>query len=272
MEKVYILKIGGSVATQKNRKKLFLRRDVLEKIAKNICKWKRGNPDIKLIIIHGAGGAGHYLAKKYKLTEGVDSDKNKIKGAILSRLANQQLDLRIFDIFSKAGLDIIPVHSGSAIIQKNKQIEYFDMKFVRQALENNYIPMLYGEMVFDYNLNMSICSGDSIAAFLADKLKAEKVFFATDVDGVFDKDPHIHKNAKLVKEIKLKEVFSPNISLGKSHSQDVTDGLRGKLRSFKDFSTVPSLEEIIVFNGNKHGKYADIMSGNEDKLTRIVLY
>lgn len=268
---LYILKIGGSVATQKNRKNLVLRKTLLKNIAKNIKKWIDKNPDIKLILIHGAGGSGHYLAKKYDLANGILKDAQKHYGAVLSRIANQKLDLKIFSIFAEAGIHAIPVHSGSMIIQKNKKINYLDVDIIKMSFKNNFIPMLYGEMVFDEKLGMSVCSGDASAAFLAKKLKVEKVYFATDVDGVFDKDPHLYKNAKIIKKIKLKDVFSENILLEKSHNQDVTDGLRGKLRTFQNFFANSFLKKIVIFNGKIASNYADVLNNKEKISTHILL-
>lgn len=271
MKNIYILKIGGSVATQKNRKGLFLRKSLLEKVAKSIMEWKNENPNTGLVLIHGAGGHGHYLAKKYGLIEGTGADSEKIKGAVLSRIANQKLDLMIFGIFAKAGMTMVPVHSGSVIVQKDKKIKSFHFDILKNALKNNYVPMLYGEMVFDEKLGMSVCSGDAIAAFLAKDLKVEKVFFATDVDGVFDKDPHLHANAKLINSIKLKDVYSENIKLDESHSTDVTGGLRGKIDAFKGFFNISSLKEIVVFNGRKGENYRKSLNGENDLLTNISL-
>lgn len=272
MKKVYILKIGGSVATQKSRNSLFVRRALLKEAARNIKKWKDANPSVKLILVHGAGGPGHYLARKYNLRDGVGGDKKKLKGAVLSRLANQKLDLEIFDIFVQEGLMVTPVHSGSVIIQKNKKISSINTQIIEHSLKNNCIPMLYGEMVFDEQLGMSVCSGDVSAAFLARKFEVEKVFFATDVDGVFDKDPHRNKDASLIKKISLKEINSGSgIVLEESHNQDVTGGLRGKIESFKDFFSVSTLKEIVIFNGKNGDNYKKVLDGELDACTQIVL-
>jgi len=272
MGNIYILKIGGSVATEKSQEKLFLKRSLLKKIAKSFKKWKEENPDIRLILIHGAGGPGHHLAKKYGLAAGTGSNPEKIRGSLLSRAANQNLDLEIFNIFLRAGLRAVPIHTGSVIVQKDKKISSFNTAGIEHAFRNKCIPMLYGEMVFDEKLGMSICSGDASAAFLAKRFKAKKVFFATDTDGLFDKDPHLHKNAKLIKKISLKDILSSdNILLGKSHNKDATDGLRGKIMSFKNFFSVPSLEEIIIFNGTRSGNYKKILDGNRSSSTQIFL-
>ena len=56
---MYILKIGGSVITDKS-KKFILRNEILDELSKQIKKVNK-----KCIIVHGAGSFGHILAKKH---------------------------------------------------------------------------------------------------------------------------------------------------------------------------------------------------------------
>lgn len=49
-------------------------------------------------------------------------------------------------------------------------------------------------------------STNGTAALIAERLGAEQLLNATDVDGVYDKDPNAHRDAKLIKRIKLEEL------------------------------------------------------------------
>lgn len=51
-------------------------------------------------------------------------------------------------------------------------------------------------------------STNGTAALLAERLGASQLLNATDVDGVYDKDPNKHKDAKLIKRIRLGELRS----------------------------------------------------------------
>lgn len=258
MKPLYILKIGGSVATFKNKPGFSVRTDLLEKIALAMKKAKM-KKDFDLILIHGAGAAGHQLAKKYDLSSGTNGDGGKFMGSLLSCSENQKLDNAIFKIFIACGIRIFPVHTASTIVQKNRKINYCDTKIIEMALKNDCIPMLYGEMVFDEKLEMSICSGDAIAPFLAGKLGAQKIFFASDIDGIFDKDPHLFKDAKLIENIKIDEILNnKKIEISGSHSVDVTGGLFGKIQSL-DLTRVESLKSVEIFSGLKEKNYESIL-------------
>jgi len=50
-------------------------------------------------------------------------------------------------------------------------------------------------------------TSDSIAAYIASRLNADKVILVTDVDGIFTSDPKKHSDAKLVKELSASELL-----------------------------------------------------------------
>ena len=262
MKPLYILKIGGSVATYKDKPGTSVRTELLKKIARAIKK-AQAQKDFDLILIHGAGAAGHQLAKKFALKSGTKGDKKKLAGSLITCLTNQKLDNAVAEILAASRLMIFPVHTASTIIQKNGKIADCNLKIVREALASNCIPILYGEMVFDPIMGMSICSGDAIAPYLAKKLGAQKIFFASDIDGVFDKDPHIHKDARLLEKISLKEIWkNEKINLSGSHNVDVTGGLWGKIKNL-DLKHSPSLQSVEIFNGLKENNYARIILGEK---------
>ncbi len=49
-------------------------------------------------------------------------------------------------------------------------------------------------------------STDAVAAMLAELTKADLIIKATDVDGVYDRDPQKHKDAKMLKELSADEL------------------------------------------------------------------
>ncbi len=255
-KRVIVLKIGGSVITQKHREGTFIRRTLLARIATEIQETLKKNPHIRPIIIHGAGAGGHQLAKKYRLTEDLGNDPERWYGAFLTRQANQLLNLEIFKIFSRANLRIVPIHTASIITQRQKRIASCSFESINQALTHNCIPLLYGELVFDETLGMSILSGDTSAFILAEKYQAERVLFASDIDGIFNKDPHKNKDAKLIQVTTLKELLeNKNVSLSGSHSVDVTGGLANKIAGLAKNKLPKSLRYVSVFNGLKTEAY-----------------
>lgn len=258
MKPLYILKIGGSVATYKNHQPLRVRRALLRDIAIEIKK-ARTEGDFRLVLIHGSGAAGHHLAKQYALHEGTFNDPRKIQAALDSQTANQRLDHIIAEIFISQGLPITPSHTASLVVQKNKKVSHFDTNTLRVALENDYIPLLYGEMVFDTTLGMSVCSGDTLAAFIAKEYHAQKIFFASDIDGIFTKDPHLFPDATLIESLSLDKAEKQSM-ISTSHNTDVTGGLLGKIRELAILADT-HIETIEIFNGYQPRRYWQALLG-----------
>jgi aspartokinase-like uncharacterized kinase len=50
-------------------------------------------------------------------------------------------------------------------------------------------------------------TSDSITAYLASRLSADKVILVTDVDGIFTRDPKKHSDAKLINELSASELL-----------------------------------------------------------------
>jgi isopentenyl phosphate kinase len=271
MKKIIVLKLGGSIITQKHRNSVFVRRALLARIAKEIHGVVKKNSELQLIIIHGAGAAGHQTAKKYRLEKGTGNDKKKIHGALLIREANQKLNFAVSKIFTDGGVKIVSVHTSSIIIQKDGEIASCSYAVLESAINQAFIPILYGEMVFDTTLGMSICSGDIIAMHLAKRFGVEKILFASDVDGIYDKDPYEHQDAKIIRTVSLKNLLAnKNIKLSGSHHIDVTGGMKNKIVSIIKNGIPKNLKEVAVFNGLRNNAFTKaIAEKNEGTIITI---
>ncbi|NCU42387.1 MAG: hypothetical protein EOM19_06770 [Candidatus Moranbacteria bacterium] len=248
-KKTFILKIGGSVLTKKNAQRPSVRKKILEKIVENLKRLLANEQNLRLILIHGAGSGGHTIAHTYNLSDGVYNDPYKRLGALKVRRANQVLNEKIFSMFIDYDIPVIPLHSGSLLATRKGNITYFSHTIIDLCFKNKSIPLLYGEMVFDEESGMSVCSGDLIAFYLAKKYNASRVLFASDVEGIYSEDPFKNKNASLIKNSSLRDlVKNKKITLSGSHNIDVTGGIYNKIQSLKN-NISPSIQDVIIFNG-----------------------
>lgn len=266
MNNLYILKLGGSIVTYKDSKEFKIRVALLEQIARELKIIVNVN-DLKLIIVHGAGSYGHVPAKLYGFDKKQDLNDINWLGALKVKSSVQELNTMIIDIFLKNNLPVFPIHSSS-IVKKNKgAIDQFFLSSIEAALDNNLIPVLYGDMVFDVDEKISICSGDQIVPYIANQFKIEKIFYATDVDGVFDIDPYVSTEAKLIREVEMNgEVINMKADLTSSHNKDVTDGLRGKVL---ELFTLKHSTEVCIFNGLRGENFELAMLGKLKNCTKI---
>jgi isopentenyl phosphate kinase len=258
---VVVLKIGGSVVTYKSNDQVRVRKARLREIALEIKLAQKKLPDTKLILVHGAGSAGHQLANKFKLKEGVAGDMKKLTAALKIRENNQFLNLEIGKIFTAAGLSVVTVHSGSNVLQLNGELNYVDTKLIEIAMSQGCIPVMYGEMVFDEVLGLSVCSGDNLATYLAQTFSARKIIYASDIDGIYDADPYVNKKAQLLTTSNIEDLVpSSGVTIGSSHHIDVTGGLANKINLIKQGLGGEKLRQLVVFNGLKKGGFKNVLS------------
>ncbi|MEE8402745.1 MAG: isopentenyl phosphate kinase, partial [Candidatus Hydrothermarchaeaceae archaeon] len=119
------------------------------------------------------------------------------------------------------------IQPSANIICKKGRIEDLDTGIIKRFLELGTIPVLFGDVVLDKDFGFCILSGDQITTFLAEKFKADRVIFAADVDGIYDKNPRRFDDAKLIPKIASDDKDVLNSI--KTREGDVTGGMKGKV-------------------------------------------
>ncbi|MDF1498297.1 MAG: isopentenyl phosphate kinase [Patescibacteria group bacterium] len=236
-----ILKIGGSVITDKENGRKIVKKNNLNRISREISEAKK-KKGFSLVIVHGVGSFGHKLAKQFELSSGY-KNKSQIK-AISDLCADlQELNIEVKKHLKRNSINAITFQQSSAWILNNKKLGKFDLTIIKKYISLNLVPVLYGDVLIDSKLSFNILSGDKIIYYLAKELKAKKVIIGTDVDGVFDCDPKIYKNANLINEVNNKNIN--HFYIGKSTSTDVTGGMKGKVDELISLSKFGIESEII---------------------------
>ena len=82
MSQLVILKLGGSVITEKERNKVKARKGLIKRIAKEI-KRARKKKDFRLILVHGAGPFGHKFVTDYGINKGIKTER-QVQGFVLT--------------------------------------------------------------------------------------------------------------------------------------------------------------------------------------------
>ncbi len=241
---VYLLKLGGSLLTDKN-KPFSLREDIIENSINQIIKSKE-----KLIIIHGGGSFGHPVAKKYNISKGLDpSIENQILGVAETHESMNKFNTYIINKFLEKSCPAISIQSSSIFLKKSREILTQSIETIETALDLGIIPVLYGDILLEKQGSFSIISGDQIILELCNHLEKYQVFkviFAIEEDGIYIKENE--KNKKLALNIKCNELDDlPLANLGQKI--DVTGGIRGKINSIKEICKLRIPVQII--NGIK---------------------
>lgn len=238
-----ILKIGGSVITDKSEE-LKAKTDVMDRLATEVQKTNEGN----LVIVHGGGSFGHPKAQQYKIKEGYREDSQKIGFAethhVMTVLNGLLMDALIWH--SVPALSVTP---SSVIMTKNGRIQSFNEPPLRRMLEMGFLPVMYGDAVLDAEIGFTILSGDQLVAALATGLSAERIVIGVDVDGIFEADPKVEKNARMLEHLTISELRKLQNNFGKSTACDVTGGMFGKMAEL-----LPAVEcgiPVTIVNASK---------------------
>ncbi|MBU3904906.1 MAG: isopentenyl phosphate kinase family protein [Nanoarchaeota archaeon] len=227
MKSLIILKIGGSIITDKKSDEPKVDYENLERISKEI-KQGYDSDKINLILIHGAGSYGHNIVKRTGINNGIVNKKQLVDFAETQRLQNE-LNSIITKKLIENGLPTIPCQASSFMIGDGGRLQEIDIEAIEGMLKIDMIPVLYGVPVYDKLQKCSILSGDQIAPYLARKLNAELIIHATNVNGIYTKDPNQFDDAEHISEITVDNFEEIKKLVSGSLDTDVTGGMLNKI-------------------------------------------
>lgn len=223
-----ILKIGGSILTNKDSAESEIDSVSLKRIAKEI----KASLDIsgkQLIVVHGAGSFGHPPAKQYKIGEAFDESEYPQKriGFCKTQNAVKKLNMLICEAFIEEELPVVAIPASSFMTATNKRITEGNLEFFNKYLDKGFIPVIYGDVVLDSELEICVISGDQLIQYLAVNLNPDMVVLGTDVDGVYNKNPKTHDDAIFFDRFSSLEDLD---TLEGTTNVDVTGGMIGKIK------------------------------------------
>ena len=161
-------------------------------ISKEIKKIAELNYEICLII-----GGGNIFRGVKGASEGIDRSTSDYMGmlATIMNALSLQSCLEQIDL---------PTRVQSAISMSQIAEPYIKRKAVRH-LEKNRI------VIFAAGTGNPFFSTDTAASLRASEMGCSKILKATKVNGIYDSDPNLNRNAKLIKDITYAEVISKNL-------------------------------------------------------------
>ncbi|WP_022669616.1 acetylglutamate kinase [Hippea alviniae] len=237
-----VIKYGGSAMIDPKLREIFSK-DV------SLLKYVGINP----IVVHGGGpeigetlNKLHIESKFYKGLRITDEGTMEVVVMVLAGKVNKEIVLQI----NKSGGKAVGVSGVDAQIikAKKKLVEDVDLGLVGDVegvnpdillhlSQNGYIPVVapigFDELGRRYNIN-----ADSVASAVAISLKAEKLIFLTDTDGVLD------KNGNLISSIHINEIESL------INNGTIGGGMIPKVLSAKD-AVESGVKKVHIINGTK---------------------
>jgi len=260
-KKIDIVKIGGSIITDKETYRS-LKLESVQKLSEVFSKWNK-----EFIIVHGAGSYGHVVADKFSIVEGYKED-SQLQGLVQIRTDMLELSTVIVSELVNKGLKALYFQTSAlAHLDSNDTEVTLFLNPIKKALELGLTPILSGDVLFKNEDFFTIISGDLLIDLLVKNLDVERVFFLTDVDGLYTEDPNTGESNHL-SFVSFDDIDKQHIAeLTKEKTIDVTGSMKGKLEVI--LSIINYVDEVIIVNGNIPNRIRKIIQGKETICTRI---
>jgi uridylate kinase len=187
--------------------------------------------EIQIAVVVGGGNFFRGVAVQAKEMDRVSADHMGMLATVINALALQ-------DALEKCG-----VHTRvQSAIEMNQVAEPFIRRRAIRHLEKGRVVIFAGGTGNPY------FSTDTAASLRAMEIKADAILKATKVDGIYDADPMLVKDAKMFSEITYMDVLRKGLKVMDSTAISLC----------KD-NNLP----IIVFNLNRHGNIRRVVTGEK---------
>ncbi len=257
MRKLIVLKLGGSIITNK-QEPLSFNRDVVLRIGGELKSiWPT-----PMIIVHGGGSFGHPIAEAYGIKKGYQKAE-QLKGFVETVSAMRKLNDLVVSALNDVDLPVIGIPPSCTVTTNSGDIETCNFDPIFSALEIGLVPVMYGDAVFDRKLKFTILSGDALASYIAMRLKAKQLIFLVDVDGVYGFDRKTSQRfliEELTEKIHMSLKYEPI-------EGDVTGGMFYKVE--EALAAARHGIDVYIINGLVPGRVEAVIKGQKVVGTRV---
>ncbi len=277
MELDLLLKVGGSCISDKTLLNKALKsqspEDIKATLGINLKRIDQIAAEIgdafsimnKMIILTGVGSPGHFTVLKHKLHKGNSGELEQHLGLLEAQIAVNRLRQSILESFLRHKIPAFQAYASSMYESDKMRVIRGDTGNIKRFLASGLVPVISGDMVPDVTMGYSVLSGDQILADLAEKFNPKTIVYGSDVDGIFDSDPKINPDAKLIPEIskdKIEEIIE------EIAGDDASGQMRGKLIEIKNLLDT-GFKDIILLNLTKKGILQKALNNEDVPFTRF---
>lgn len=166
---------------------------VIDEIIKQVKDILEKNIQVSIVV----GGGNFWRGRSAK------SNMDRTKADQIGMLATVMNAIYLSDSFIQKGLSTVVMTPFSV----GAMTEVFSKEKAIDNLEKNKV------LIFAGGIGHPFFSTDTITALRASELQADAIFFAKNVDGVYDSDPSKNKNAMKFDSISCQEIIKKNLKV-----------------------------------------------------------
>ncbi|HZM23704.1 MAG TPA: isopentenyl phosphate kinase [Anaerolineales bacterium] len=270
MKELVFLKLGGSLITDKTQPYTPLL-DVMEDIAVQIATTVQAQPNMRLVIGHGAGSFGHVPASEYHTRDGLppkstqlahrerdETEDNYWKGFAEVWYQASSLNRFVMKALHKIGVRALALPPSSSVIASDGKISVWETTPIRMALASGIVPVIFGDTVFDEVRGGTILSTEDLFMYLARALSPERILLAGLESAVWDDFP---ARTKKIEKITPSTFNEMSAGIGKSEAADVTGGMESKVKQMLELIENNPELTIQIFSGTGPGNIVRALIG-----------
>lgn len=256
-----MLKLGGSLITNKHEDRDF-RHEVMLRLAQEVSQALTHHPEMRLLIGHGSGSFGHFVARRYDTIHGVETPE-QWRGFAAVATSAAELNGLVARSLHVSGVPVFRFQPSASLKVRGGFIINMAMSGIRTALEHHLVPLVYGDVAFDLTKGGTIVSTEMLFQFLVQQLPVERVILLGDVDGVLD------GSEAIIPEITPQNFEALRPALGGSSGVDVTGGMLTKVQDMIAMVRSRPGLQVRIANGLEEGLLPRLLSGEAEAGTLI---
>ncbi|MFA6702197.1 MAG: glutamate 5-kinase [Dysgonamonadaceae bacterium] len=216
MKKKLIIKIGTSTLTMGTNRISFA---VIESLARQIVELKN---EYEIVIVSSGAIA---TARQFIEIKGFNK---KVESKQAMAAIGQTKLMEIYDdVFSSFGLNIAQILMTYRDFE-NPTAKENTKNTILKLWEANYIPVVNENDTVAVE-EIVLGDNDKLSAFVAVITEADLLVLVSDIDGVFDRNPHLNSDAHLITEVK--DISSVLSCIEEKHSNLGTGGMASKVHA-----------------------------------------
>lgn len=244
MKKKLIIKIGTSTLTAGTNRISFA---VIEGLARQIVELKK---EYDIVIV--SSGA---IATARQFVEINGNNKRVDSKQALAAIGQTKL-MELYDvIFGTFGLNIAQILLTYRDFENSIAIEN-TCNTINRLWELNYIPVVNENDTVSFE-EIVLGDNDKLSALVATILNVDLLVLVSDIDGIFNKNPHLHIDAVLIKEVEdLKSIQS---YIEEKQSLLGTGGMTSKIHAAE--ICMRNNVEMWIVNGQRQNYIINALKG-----------
>jgi glutamate 5-kinase len=252
-----VIKIGTSSITKQNcdsaKENCSIDPTFMENIASQISELRRHGKEV-IVVSSGAIGVGLYEL-------GIDPKPREIPIRQAAAAVGQSILMQYWsEAFSKYGIKVAQILLTYDFY--SDRVSYLNLRnSISTLLEYGVVPIINeNDCTCTNEIEAIFGDNDKLSAMVASKIDADLLIILSDIDGLFDKNPKMHNDARL---ISLVEKITPEIE---SYGGDPTSfkgvgGMRTKIKAAKICSMAGCY--VLIANSEIEDALLKVLSGEE---------